>query len=217
MVASTSDSALSQFITKARTSDFARASKFKVVVSFPPKALNTPPAAGFNSDMASMISMYCDSVNMPGMSYVQETFRIYGPSYTRPQVADFGDTCTLNLLVDKTYSIKTMFEAWMNLVIDPNTFIASYPTDYLSSGIIISAVSHSDAKYQSSGTDILTHSVRLIDAWPTSMTVAPFDASSPSIQRLTVTFAYVKWTSAYNGATPPSDTDSVTPNVTAGP
>jgi hypothetical protein len=211
------DSSFSKFITKARSTDFARTSKYKVVVSFPQKALSTPPASGFNSGISDMISLYCDNVNMPGMEYVQETYRIYGPSFNRPMVVNFGAGCTLNFLVDKNYQVKAMFEAWMNSVIDPATYIATYSEDYLSSGIIISALSHSDPQYQSSSNDIITHSVRLIDAWPVSMNTLPFDASNPGIQRLAVTFSYGKWTSAYGTATPPTDTSKVTEDQTAGP
>lgn len=195
------ESGLMKFIAGVRDMDFAIQSKYKVQIAFPPKVFSTYPAKEV-SGVESLLALYCDQASFPGMQLETQSFRIYGPSFDRPTNMSFGGEARFSFMMDQDLTLRKTFEAWMNVIFDGETSNLNYPSEYLSSGIIIRHLRHRSESLQG-GEDVSPFSVRLIDAFPKSLDLMPLDFGSKEIHRLVVTFSYRRWTTSYSEDDPP--------------
>ena len=170
---------INNFRSEVLARDLARPSKFEV-------RIYTPPILTAFSNQASVVSVFCDSANLPGMNIATRPYRIYGPAYQRPITSDFGgDGTTMVFNIDKDMMIKKFFDAWMQNIVNPKTFNVNYSKTYTSNRIDIIQLDNNDRE---------TYSVSLIDAFPRSMNLLDLNSSSTNqTHKLTVTFAYRKW------------------------
>ena len=170
---------INSFRSEVLTRDLARPSKFEVRITTPPVLLSF-------TEQAKLVSMFCESTNLPGMTIPTRAYRIYGPAYQRPVTADFGgDGITMVFNVDADMKIKKFFDAWMSNIVNPLTYNVNYSATYTTKKIDIIQLNNNDQE---------AYSVSLIDAFPRSMNLLDLSSSSTNqTHKLTVTFAYRKW------------------------
>ena len=170
---------INNFRSEVLSRDLARPSKFEV-------RIYAPPILTAFANQASVVSLFCDSANLPGMNISTRAYRIYGPAYQRPVSSDFGgDGTTMVFNIDSDMKVKKFFDAWMQNIVNPKTFNVNYSRTYTSNRIDIIQLDKNDKE---------TYSISLIDAFPRSMNLLDLNASSTNqTHKLTVTFAYRKW------------------------
>ena len=151
----------------------------------PAGILSQTPANDLSLNEIEKLTLLCDSTSLPGMVFDLRQYRIYGPSYQRPTHVSFGDTVTMGFLVLQDQKPRRIFESWMNMIIDQDSHNFNYPEEYLSSGIKISLLKHMGKG--AGPEDYKTHSVLLIDAFPTDIQSMNLDYGSKELQRLVVT------------------------------
>jgi hypothetical protein len=171
---------LKNFQTQVRTSGLARQDRFEVIIN-PPTILN---AAGFTTE-SKLLSLFCESTNLPTQTIGVRTQKIQGPGYQRPVSVDYGgDGIPMTFLLDQGMNLKAMFDYWMGKIVDPKQYFIHYQSTYVTQ----IQISQLDQK------DNVKYSIVLEDAFPRA--VAALDMSSSSqnqVHKLNVTFAYRRW------------------------
>lgn len=150
----------------------ARTNRFKIVMF--------PPVEAFNSanDIRDL-SILCDSTSMPGRqigtadhSYYRQSMKVAN-SYINEDV-EF----TFNLTND--FFIKDIFSKWTNLIINRDTYKLNYASVY----------KRDVAIYQQDIQDQTIYAIKLINAFPITVTAQTLDSSDAQIQQLSVSFTY---------------------------
>ena len=173
---------LTNFLSTVRTEGLSKSNRYSVLIT-PPASL----AAG-NPDL-ERISLFAESTELPGLSITTENLRIYGPSYIRPTAVEFGQTIDVTFLVDLNLKVRKLFEDWLNLVVDRNSYEVSYQSAYISEQIRFTLLDTNEVE---------KYSVTLKEAFPIGMSVTPISYSSNDYQRLSISFAYRKWESTFS-------------------
>jgi len=172
---------ITEFQTQVRKRDFARPNRFHVMMGTPNFLYS------FLGQDKNILSLFCESANLPPITIGVKQQRIYGPAYPRPFAVDYGgEGVTLSFLIDGKMDLKGYFDAWMQLIINPESFNVSYQNEYA----VTTRVSQLDKQ------DKETYSVVFYDMFPRSVSLVELNQGSQnSIEKLNVTFAYRRWVS----------------------
>jgi hypothetical protein len=169
---------ISNFQTQIRTRGVAKPNRFEILMP-PPTALKAV------LDYPQLITLFCDSASLPVRNINVKQQRIQGPAYQRPMNVDYGgDNISMSFIVDREMDIKGFFDAWMNIIINPNEYYVHYQSTYVTS-IRISQLDEYNKE---------TYAVVLEDAFPRSVSMLDLNSSTQnSSHRLNVSFAYRRW------------------------
>jgi hypothetical protein len=171
---------IDNFQTEVRTRGLARPNRFEISFPVPKGLLNSSERAD-----PRVISLFCESANLPSKTIGVKQQRIYGPSYPRPFSAEYGgEGITLTFLVDRDMDVKGFFDSWMNIIVDPFQYFIHYPDNY-TVPILIQQLDENDDP---------TYSVTLEDAFPRSLALMELNNTAQnSVHKLNVTFVYRRW------------------------
>lgn len=128
-----------------------------------------------------------ESLQFPPMNILTKQRRIYGPGVSVPTAADYGGEAglTITFLIDRDFQTKRMFDVWMRSIVDDNTQLVSYPADF-NAQIGIRQLDRSDN---------CVYEAIILDVYPKAMSPMTLAMTSAgTFHRLSVTFAYRKWT-----------------------
>lgn len=144
----------------------------------------TAPTIGnttiITSDQARTLNLLCDSTVIPGVRIMTEELgttqqlKHYPYSFTQEEI-------TFSFLLTGLYTVRQIFDAWIRFIINFETYKLAYKDEIVSTINI----------FQLSKDNIKTYGVRLINAFPTS--ISQIDLSNleeDSIQKIDVTFVY---------------------------
>ena len=170
-----SNFSLQEFKSEVNSRGLAKPNRFEI-------SIYMPAAAGINS---RIVSLFCESTNLPQQTISVKQQRIYGPAYQRPFGIDYGgDGINMTFLLDREMKIKTFFDGWMNRIIHPTEYYAFYENTYVS----IIHIDQLDEK------DNITYSVKLENAFPRSLSMLELNNTAQNqVHKLNVTFAYRRW------------------------
>lgn len=155
--------------------DLARPSRFKVKI-------NLPPVLSAITD-SKHLSMRCENAQLPGRSLATGELRIYGPTEKFPYQSTYEDM-TLTFIVGNSMIEKTVFNQWIDYINPSERWNFEYKKNYATDIII--------TQYDLSNNEV--HNVKLIDAFPVSVSQLDLDWSNEnSYHKLNVTFAYTYW------------------------
>lgn len=171
---------LDSFVTQVRTgAGLSRTNRFEVIIA-PPAGLSQ-----VRRNSSDLVSLYVDSTSFPTFNLAITAFKIFGPAYQRPITSDYGgEGIPITFNVDRNMSIKSFFDDWCHLVVDPKTFEVGYLKDYASTINIRQLDEQNNINYE----------LQLIDAFPRSLSSMELSNSSQNqTHRLTVTFSYRYW------------------------
>lgn len=129
------------------------------------------------------ISLLCDSVSIPGKQIstldVQTVKQLVKVPY-----GYLTDDVSLSFLLTNDYHMKTMFDAWINNIIDNDKYCVAYKKDIVTDVII--------QQLDEQNTPI--YGVKLEGAFPVTMSEIPLsNESENTISRLNVSFAYDRY------------------------
>jgi len=173
---------ISEFQTQVRKRDFARPNRFIVTMGTPNSLYS------FLGQDKNILSLFCESATLPPINIGVKQQRIYGPTYPRPFAVEYGgEGITLSFLLDGKMDLKGYFDAWMQLIVNPNSYNVSYPSEYQ----INMRISQLDRQ------DNEIYAVVIYDMFPRSMSLVELNQTSQNnIEKLNVTFTYRRWDSS---------------------
>lgn len=171
------------FQTRVRTDGLARPNRFEVQIGVPRALLQL-------TREAPLISLFCESANLPVQNINVRQQRIYGPVYQRPVGTDYGgEGITLTFIVDNNMFVRGFFDAWLKAIVHPEEFYVHYKDNYVVP-IRISQLNEQEAA---------TYIVILEDAFPRSVSLMEVNNTTQNqVHKLTVNFAYRRWRSYHS-------------------
>lgn len=195
---------LQQFIAEVKKRDWAFQSKYQITL--PPTVGTTKiTTLDYGSMSVPSLQLYCEGAELPGVQYATKPFHFYGPDFQRPTDVSYGgESLQLSFMVDQEFNIRRYFDSWIKIINDRVSYVFSYPTDYMSSSIIIKQLKHRGPELIE-GTDVGVYSVRLINAFPKIMAPMTLNFGSREFHRLAITMAFSRWIPAYGDDTPPAN------------
>jgi hypothetical protein len=164
--------------------EVAKTDKFDVSIAIPQQVADS---SGYGM---RELALQCEVSELPGRDITLIEYRHYGFTKRIPHVNQYNHI-TFTFFCTGDLVEKKLFDRWMDLMIPAQTGLVNYAED--SSG---TPVYESDIilnQYTNSGA--LAYSVNLVSALPTSVTAMAQSWQDDSVHRLSVTFAYLKWTS----------------------
>lgn len=157
--------------------DLARPSRFKVKITLPPYLATK----GITD--SRQLSLRCENAQLPGRSIATGDLRIYGPTEKFPYQSTYEDM-TLTFIVGNSMVEKTLFNEWLDYINPTQNWNFEYKKNYACEIVI--------TQYDLSNNEV--HSVKLIDAFPISVSQLDLDWSNDNAyHKLNVTFAYTYW------------------------
>lgn len=169
---------INQFLGEVKNRGLARTNRYDVVIPLPVVT---------SSKTIYVANLFCDAVSLPGVNISTTPQRFYGEERQMPYERMF-DPVTLSFYVDNTMELKTAFEEWINLIIDPKTRAIGYYNDYTRPVEI----------YIKDVEDGTPYKLTLHEAYPKALNTIQLDTSSREIMKMTMTMQYKYWTSTSN-------------------
>ena len=174
----------------------AKANRFNVMFTPPEQSLLNIDLQGMISSAISGnfnarnlindprdIALLCDSIVMPGKQISTLDYQTTKASRKIPY-GTVHDDVALSFLLTNDYYMKTMFDKWINSIVDYDTYEVAYKDD-VSTDVIIQQLDEQD---------VPIYGVKLEGAFPVTMSeVALSNESTSQIQKLNVSFAYDKY------------------------
>lgn len=179
---------LSEFIAHVNNKGLARPNRFMVDITFPQRgrgnsAVDYFSQYGITPSDSFRASLFCETASLPGKTITTTDEKIYGPPVRMPYDIAY-DTYDMTFYVASDMKEKFFFDAWQNMIVDPDTGDVNYYKEFVSKITI----------YQLDVNEQQTYCVELYDAYPvavTEMRLAQDDTDN--VHRLPVTFSYKKW------------------------
>jgi hypothetical protein len=172
---------ISDFQTEVRIRGLAKPNRFEI--SFPtPKGLADLTQTIWTN---RLISLFCESANLPSKTIGVKQQRVYGPAYQRPFNSEYGgEGITMTFLLDTDMDVKGFFDAWTNIIVDPFQYFVHYADNYTVPITI----------FQLDEKDNITYAITLEDAFPRSVALLDLNNSTQNqVHKLNVTFSYRRW------------------------
>jgi hypothetical protein len=165
-----------------RRGGFAFTGKYLVSFLNAPSGLNVP---------SKLLSMTCENTTLPTRSIQASDKLIYGTSYQMPYKHAYGEI-SMTFYLTKDMAAKTLFDKWLNLIVDPTTGDLGYYEDYTCDiNVAMFGKDVADPTMLGATAD---YAVKLIRAWPSIVAeVAMTHSGGGDIARLPITFQYKKW------------------------
>lgn len=129
------------------------------------------------------ISMLCDSVSIPGKQISTIDYQAQKQSIKIPY-GTLHDDVSLTFLLTNDYYMKSMFDQWINNIVNTDTYGVAYKRDIVTDVII--------QQLDEQNTPI--YGVKLEGAFPTTMNeIVLSNESTDTIQKLNVSFSYDRY------------------------
>lgn len=170
---------IEKFISQVKSRGLARTNRYEVSIPFPEFG-----TWGISREASTLTNLLCDSVSLPGVNIATVPHRFYGESREMPYEKGF-DPITMTYYVDSGMQVKTAFDRWCAMIIDPLNRTVGYYDDYTRDIDII--VENVD------GSTPMT--VTLREAFPKTVGSIQMDSGSRDIMKLSVTWQYKYWIS----------------------
>tara|TARA_B100001093_G_scaffold307386_1_gene293382 strand:+ start:1084 stop:1773 length:690 start_codon:yes stop_codon:yes gene_type:complete len=198
----------------------ARPSRFEVILPIPPyinqsvgnsvieKILNFPNSVfgdisdvvnkalgrstGGTSALSRYLALQCESAELPGKTFQTADVKIYGPIFKVPYQRSYADI-NLTFICSNQFYERKLFERWTESIMPPDTNNMRFPKGQLSSYYTqLKIIQYDDFIKQ-------IYVVNLEDAYPVGVAPQPLSWSDDGFHRLSVSFAYQKYSTVYEG------------------
>ena len=125
--------------------------------------------------------------SLPPVNISTKSFKIFGPTYQRPFGAEYGgEGISFTFHVDRDMKVKTFFDDWTSIVVDPVSGTVGWQEDY----VVDLYIRQLDEQ------ENVTYEIKLIDAFPRSVNLLELNNSAQNqTHRLNVLFGYRTWES----------------------
>lgn len=171
---------LNDFIANVKNEGLMRNNRYEVL-------FNIPKSVKFYGDLRKVL-LYCDNVQLPGVSISTALARTYGEYREMPYEKLF-QTISMSFYVDMKMEVKRLFDEWQAGIQDPVTRDMYYYDDYTTQIEIGVIDPNNNTRYF----------VTLYDAYVKDISPIQMDYSNRDVMKLNVTLNYKYWTSAQGG------------------
>lgn len=169
---------LEQFVAQLKHDNFARSNRFEIFIH-PPLALQTK--WGWK---LPRINIMIEDTALPGRTIETARLRIHGLTEQRARTIDFfGEAINFTFYVDNEWDMKTFFQDWQTLMVDPVSRAVGFYSEYIGE-IEMRCLSMDET---------VSHSVSIFEAFPRSFQLVQISQGVNSIQRFVVAFAFKMW------------------------
>jgi hypothetical protein len=171
---------LNQFIANIKSEGLMRNSRFAITFT-PPRSMQGSGAA---LDLRKIL-LYCDNVNLPGMTLETTQAKTFG-EYREMPFNKLFDNINMSFYVDNSMQVKRMFDSWMGAIQNPQTRSFNYYKDY-TTNITIEVFDVADkSRYQ----------VVLYQCYPKTINPITLDYADKEVMKMTVSMNYKYWISS---------------------
>jgi hypothetical protein len=179
---------LNEFIANIKGEGLMRTSRFAVT-------MQTPRSLGNSVKDLRKILLYCDSINLPGITLETSLAKTFG-EYREMPFNKLFDNVNMSFYVDNAMTVKRMFDSWMGAIQNPTTRNFNYYKDY-TTDITIDVFDVADMnRYQ----------VVLYQCYPKALNPVTMDYAGKDVMKMNVSMNYKYWisSSVYVNAKPAS-------------
>lgn len=177
-------STLNDFISAVTSQGLMPSNRFKVEFGLPATLLTSPEGSTFRPDMRKVF-LYCDSVQLPGMSVSTTQARTFGEFREMPYERLF-DNVNMTFYIDTVMDTKALFDNWINSIQNPASRQLAYYNDYITDMTI----------YVLNKSDSVQYKVKLYECYPKSIGAIQMDYSAKDVMKLQVSMNYRYWISS---------------------
>jgi len=132
----------------------------------------------------SDLTFRCEQAELPGKSILTVEDKLYGPVRKIGYGQMFIDTTMTFICTAEGWEEKSFFDDWQNQIVDPDTHDASYYEDYTSDIWLRTFTEENKPSY----------GIKFEEAYPLNVGAVNIGwAQNNEYARLSVTFAYRKW------------------------
>lgn len=170
---------LNEFLGNIKGEGLMRSSRFSVFFNLPSLV-----ARGLYSTNLRKVLLYCDTVNLPGLSFATAEAKTFGEIREMPYQRLF-ETVTMTFYMDNAMSIKLLFDSWMAAVINPDTRTANYYNDYITDINVTVFDVKDNSRYQ----------VNMYQCYPKSIGAIQMDYANKDVMKMSVTMIVKYWES----------------------
>lgn len=196
---------LSRFNTEIKNKGIAL-SNYYGIYFFNPQTIGITEVENWNNTL----TFFCDEVNIPGLQLATSNYRINGmPQFEYAHSNTYNDI-TMSFILDGGSLQKSTLDAWLNRIYDMSTLKpdnfnnlgrVKYPDDYCIDIGIIKYEKYGNGNSEKREPILMAgginsfesravYSVRLIDAFPKSVSSLPLSSASSQLLRMSVNFKY---------------------------
>jgi len=145
-----------------------------------------------NSSLSRYLALQCETAELPGKTFFTADAKIYGPIYKVPYQRSYNDI-NLSFICTNQFYEKKLFERWTEAIMPPDTNNMRFPKGEKSRYYTqIKIIQYDDFIKR-------IYVVNLEDAFPVGVAPQPLSWSDDGFHRLSVSFAYQKYTTIYDG------------------
>jgi hypothetical protein len=170
---------LNEFISQVAGEGLMRSNRFAVSFSLPPGI----GYGRYNQDLRKIL-LYCDNVNLPGLTIETTQAKTFGEIREMPYQKMF-DNINMGFYVDNAMSVKLLFDAWMEAIQDPVTRTFNYYKDY-TTDITIEVFDIANK---------VRYGVTLFQCYPKTLNPVQMDYAGKDVMKLSVSMNYKYWQS----------------------
>ena len=178
----------------SRRSGLAPANRFAIFMSPPSQTLLNLDLQNVASNLLSGnfgtgqlvndprdIAILCESCSLPGrqIQTLDHQNRNYRQSVKEPQ-GYFNEDVSFVFHLTNDYHMKKVFDRWLDLIINPETYQVAYKNEFVSDVTI----------QQLNQQNVPVYGVKLKNAFPVTMNAIELNNSSTETQKLNVTLTY---------------------------
>lgn len=187
---------ISNFISQIRTRGLAKNNRYEVQIPFPLAVSQGLRRVG------EVASLFCESATLPGITIDTQPHRFFGEIRQMPIEKTF-EPVSLSFYVDAEMTIRSAFDRWQALIIDPFTRTIGYYDDY-KTDVVIKIYTINDTN---------PYTIKLFEAYPKSVSSIQLESESKQLMKMTVLMQYKYWYSTINDI----DTSTVEPSAQQDP
>jgi hypothetical protein len=150
-------------------------------------------------DITRLLSIRCETTELPGRQLVTNDSRVYGPSYKTTHSVVYQEI-TLSFVETADFRIRSFFEAWLDTIFSVGNNLLSYPDatrfDCFLTQYDVMFDDEADEVATKTGKSNPSGGLRMIAVWtlknafPTAINQMPVSWSEDGIHRTTVTLAF---------------------------
>lgn len=170
---------LNRFISEVKTRGLARTNRYVVEIPFP-----NSREYNIDDDSKRLTNLFCESIQLPGLNISTDPARTYGEAREMPYERTF-ETFSATFYVDTNMKVKTAFDNWMSMIIDPKTRTIGYYKDFVTDINV-----HIETLEQS-----WPLTFKIYEAYPKSVSPIQLNLADRDVMTFTVTFQYKYWVS----------------------
>ncbi len=169
---------ISQFLSNINKQGIARSSHFDVQFSIP------LTEGGY---IPQLLSMRCESAELPGRQIVTTDNKIYGPIYKTPYQTMYAEM-TMVFVETSKMEIRGFFEDWMNTIYDPEFNQMNYLDNFICDATVTQYFVDGDEEGLNPSLQF-----KLKNVFPTNINQLSASWADDSPHKLSITFFYERY------------------------